>query len=143
MQTTSLTILAVLLMTLAACTGEAQPHAQTPISEDVVDGLEVIQFHSTHRCMTCLKIEELTRAALPEDGRIPFSLVDVDDPANADMAESFEATGTALFLVHRASGRRQNLTDFAFLNAHDEEGFTNGLVQHIRSFPNQDDGLDH
>lgn len=39
-------------------------NAQTKSLEVAKTGLEIIQFHSEHRCVTCLKIEELTKEAI-------------------------------------------------------------------------------
>ena len=96
--------------------------------------IEVIQFHSEHRCMTCNKIEELTRKTLKSYPDISFSLVNVDDKANAKKAEAFQATGTSLFLYNPKTGKKKDLTDFAFMNAGDEDKFIAELKKEIDAF---------
>lgn len=97
--------------------------------------IEVIQFHSEHRCETCLKIEKLTRATLAGSfPAVPFSLVNVDDKKNAKKAEQFEAAGTALYLYNPATGRKKDLTDFAFMKAGDEKKFEAELKKYIEDF---------
>lgn len=96
--------------------------------------IEVIQFHSEHRCMTCNKIEALTKETLKSYPKITFRLVNVDDGQNEKMAEQFEATGTALFLYNPATKKKKDLTDFAFMNARDKEKFFAGLKKHINGF---------
>lgn len=79
--------------------------------------IEVIQFHSEHRCITCKKTESLTIETLKSYPNIPFVLVNVDDEKNEKKAEQFEATGTALFLYNPKTGQIKDLTDFAFMNS--------------------------
>lgn len=96
--------------------------------------VEIIQFHSEHRCMTCNKIESLTKETLKAYPNIPFSLVNVDEKKNEKMAEQFEASGTALFLYNPKTGKKKDLTDFAFMNAGNKEKFINGLKKEIDLF---------
>lgn len=122
-----LTVLSIMFMTINS---KAQQNKQIQLST-----IEVIQFHSEHRCMTCLKIEKLTKATLAASfPTIPFSLVNVDDKKNAKKAEQFEATGTALFLYNPKTGKKKDLTDFAFLKAGNEVKFQTELKKYIEEF---------
>jgi hypothetical protein len=97
--------------------------------------IEVIQFHSEHRCATCLKIEKLTKATLSSSfPGMPFILVNVDDKKNSKKAEQFQAAGTALFLYNPKTGDKKDLTEFAFLKAGDEKKFEEGLKKYIEDF---------
>lgn len=96
--------------------------------------VQVLQFHSDHRCKTCLKIESLTGEALKAFPDVPLRLVNVDDKANAKVAEQFEATGTALVLYDGKRGKKMDLTDFAFMNANNDEKFVSTLKKHLESF---------
>jgi len=126
--------LATLMMLLfTACSSEAQNSDQTSTSTSDAK-IEVIQFHSEHRCMTCIKIEKLTREALKDYPDIPFSLINVDDKKNEKKAEEFEAFGTALFLYNPETGEKKNLTEFAFMNAGNEEKFIQELKKEIQAF---------
>lgn len=131
-----------LFFLLAACQEQSQSQATgtattvaavkalyTPSAGDKV---EVIDFHTTHRCQTCLKIENNTKALLASDfaqqmenGQITFQTVNVDEEANFDMAEHFGAAGSALYLNVVKDGQQQHfdLTDFAFMKAFDEAAF--------------------
>ena len=112
--------------------------ASTETSEVRYSGnVEVIQFHSEHRCMTCNKIEYNTQETLKNQADVPFRTVNVDDPANEREAEAFEATGTALFLHDLETGAKKNLTEFAFMKAKDEASFMEGLQAHIAEFKGQ------
>jgi len=123
----------LMMLLFTACNSEAQNAKQTSTTASDVK-IEVIQFHSEHRCMTCNKIEKLSREALKDYPGIPFSLVNVDDEKNEKKAEEFEAFGTALFLYNPATGEKKNLTEFAFMNAGNEEKFIEELKKEIQAF---------
>lgn len=129
---TSLMVTIMLLFT--ACNGNAQS-TKKETSKKEVSSIQVIQFHSEHRCMTCNLIENLTKETLQKFPAIPFLLVNVDDKKNEKMAEQFEATGTALFLYNPKTGKKKDLTDFAFMNAKsDSKKFKDGLEKEIIAF---------
>jgi len=127
----SLVTLTILLFT--ACSSEAQNSNQTQ-NNFKESSIEIIQFHSEHRCMTCNKIEELTKETLKVYSNIPFSLVNVDDKKNEKKAEKFEATGTALFLYNPKTGKKKDLTEFAFMNASNKDKFIAELKKEINAF---------
>jgi phosphoribosylanthranilate isomerase len=124
-----------MILLFTAFNSEAQKTKQT--SSAISDAkIEVIQFHSEHRCMTCNKIETFTKETLKAYPNIPFSLVNVDDKKNEKKAEQFEAAGTALFLYNPKTGKKKDLTDFAFMNASNKEKFLQGLKKEISQFGN-------
>lgn len=129
----------MIAFSISACNPPQEKNATDPTSEtstEKVQAIEVIQFHSEHRCMTCNKIEALTQATLAQSQDIPFRLINVDDESNAEISEKFEAYGTALYLHDPVTGKTTDLTDFAFMNASDEVNFTAKLKEHIATFKN-------
>jgi len=129
--TTAFAMITALLM--MACSSEAQNKKQ-PETSNAVATVEVIQFHSENRCMTCNKIEALTKETLKSYPQIPFKLVNVDDKKNEKLAEQFEASGTALFLFNNKTGNKKDLTEFAFMTVHDKDKFMKELKKHIDGF---------
>jgi len=129
-------VFATFMLLIISCEGNSQTKKATEKTATSKATIEVIQFHSEHRCMTCNKIEKLTRETLKEFKDIPFSLVNVDDAKNEKKAEQFEATGTALFLYNPKTGKKKDLTDFAFMNAGDEAKFKKELKKEIEKFVN-------
>lgn len=127
-------VFATFMLLFVSCNGNSQTKKSTAKTTTAKSTIEVIQFHSEHRCMTCNKIEKLTRETLKEFKDIPFSLVNVDDAKNEKKAEQFEATGTALFLYNPKTGKKKDLTDFAFMNAGDEAKFKKELKKEIEKF---------
>lgn len=108
--------------------------AQTKSLVVAKPGVEIIQFHSEHRCVTCLKIEVLTKVAVKSYTGMPFKLVNVDDVKNEKMAEKFEAAGTAVFIYNPKTGKKKDMTDFAFMNAGNKTKFIAGMKKEISSF---------
>lgn len=130
-----LSVATLMMLLFTACNSEAQ-NTKLTSSSNTDAKIEVIQFHSEHRCMTCQKIEQLTRETLKSYKGIPFTLVNVDEKKNEKKAEQFEASGTALFLYNPQTGAKKDLTDFAFMNAGNEEKFMEGLKKEISQFGN-------
>jgi len=97
-------------------------------------GMEVIQFHMEHRCKTCVAIEDITKKTILPYEDLPFKLINIEEPENDSLARSFQVAGTGLFLYNPMTGKKQDLTDFAFMNAFDEEKFIKGLQKEIDQF---------
>ena len=119
-----------LMLYFMASVATAQTNAPTIAKSDV----EIIQFHSEHRCVTCLKIEELTKETVKSFTGMPFKLVNIDDTKNEKIAEKFEAAGTALFIYNPKTGKKKDMTDFAFMNSGDKTKFMAGLKKEINQF---------
>jgi hypothetical protein len=122
-------VFATIMLLFISYNGNSQTKKTT-----IKANIEIIQFHSEHRCMTCNKIEELTRETLKSYPTIPFSLVNVDDKKNEKIAEQFQATGTALFLYNPKTKKKQDLSDMAFMNAGDKDKFIKELKKKIEAF---------
>jgi putative N-acetylmannosamine-6-phosphate epimerase len=127
------TFSALIILLFTTCNSKAQNTKQS-LNNTSSTTIEVIQFHSQHRCMTCNKIEEFTKETLKNHPSISFSLINVDDKKNNKKATAFEAAGTALFLYNSTTGKKKDLTDFAFMNARNKEKFTKGLHDAIKEF---------
>lgn len=128
-----------LIFSFSACNSNAQSNTETNTAQAAF--VEVIDFHNTHRCMTCQTIEDKTKAALQEkfpeaiaEGKLVFKTVNVDLEENYDIAADFEAAGTALFVHTRknATSQKTDLTNFAFMNATSDNGkFEAGLIEEV------------
>lgn len=133
-------LLILLLIGIGAFSANAQSENQYQASQK--DVVQVIDFHSTHRCMTCNAIESKTASTLKkyfnkemEDGLVTFQTVNVDDKDNYDLAEQFEAAGTSLFIniVKDGKSSKVDLTEFAFMNAvGDDDVFEMGLKKEVQ-----------
>ncbi|NOR27715.1 MAG: hypothetical protein GQ540_04195 [Lutibacter sp.] len=131
-----LSILVIMVVSVVLFSCKEKVATEKSISEKVANKIEVIDFHSTHRCMTCNAIESSTKYTLDtyfseelKNESITLQIVNVDDEKNYKLAEKFEATGTALFLNVIVDGKETqiDLTEFAFMNGNDQEKFSNEL----------------
>lgn len=105
-----------------------------------VSKIEVFDFHSTHRCMTCNAIEVNTKYTLQtffaselKEDKITFQVINIEIKENEKIAEKFEASGTSLILNVIKNGKETqiNLTSFAFMNGNDQAVFSKELKAKI------------
>jgi hypothetical protein len=127
-------VIVLMSIFLFSCKEKAQKEALK--EEKIPNQIEVIDFHSTHRCMTCNAIEANTKYTLETyfsqelaDNLISFQTINVDEEANFKTAEKFQATGTSLFLNVIANGKETviDLTEFAFMEGNNQETFSTEL----------------
>jgi len=126
-------VFATVMLLFASCNGNAQTKT-TAVKTKATAAIQVIQFHSEHRCMTCNKIEELTKVALKKYPTIRFSLVNADDKKNEKKCTQFEASGSSLFLYNTKTKKIKNLTDMAFMNAGDQDKFLKEFNENMDAF---------
>ncbi|WP_457609880.1 nitrophenyl compound nitroreductase subunit ArsF family protein [Lutibacter sp.] len=121
---------------LFSCSGKTSSKKETVITKKVPNKIEVIDFYSTHRCVTCKTIEANTRYTLDtyfsselKNSKITFQAINVDKEENYKIAKEYEATGTALFLNVIVNGKEKHidLTDFAFIKGMEKEAFLTEL----------------
>ena len=125
---------------LFSCKGKAQEKQSTVTG--TINKIEVIDFHGTHRCVTCKTIESSAKYTVEtyfadelQNGTVIFKAINVDDDKNYAMAEKFKATGTALFLNVIKDGKETHidLTDFGFSKWRDQETFSKELKTKIEN----------
>ncbi len=133
------TVLAISLM-FTSCNGQNKNKDNS--LDQTVSKIEVLDFHSTHRCMTCNAIEANTKYTLNtyfskelKEDKITFQVINVDEKENEKIAEKFEASGTSLILnvIKNGNETQINLTDFAFMNGNDQEAFSKELKVKIET----------
>ena len=92
-------LMALILFSIAAMVVRElnSRHEDTTAVSVPADAVVVYYFHGTQRCMTCNRIEELTKQAVQEnfadqlaDGKIVFRSVNVDDPAKEHYIRDFQ-----------------------------------------------------
>lgn len=79
--------------------------------------VQVFLFHTTQRCPTCIRIGQLAKATVEERfaeqlklGEIEFKEINIDLPENKDLAEKFQAGGSALF-INAIKNDRDNIKE--------------------------------
>jgi len=127
-------VFVTLMLLFVSYNGNAQAKKTTDKSSPAVSQIQVIQFHSEHRCMTCNKIEELSKVALKKYPAVPFSLVNADDKKNEKQCTQFQAFGSSLFLYNTKTKKIKNLTEMAFMNAGDQDKFIKEFNKNMDAF---------
>ena len=121
-----------------SCTGKAQNSVSK--QQDVVNTIEVFDFHTTNRCITCKAIESNTLYTLEtyfseelENGKITFKVVNIDDKENYELAKKFKASGTSLYLniINPEKEKQIDLTAFAFTYGKKQDVFSERLKNKI------------
>lgn len=85
--------------------GETANETQMPNIRSSADKIEVVHFHATQQCWSCITIgkyagETVSEFFQPEtrDGKIEFREINVDLPENKNLARKFQAGGSSLFI---------------------------------------------
>ena len=127
-------IVLAVFITFFSCKNEAKE--ETKISENTVQtDIQLIQFHTEHRCVTCNNIEKLSKETIKGNEAISFVLYNVDDEKNAKVSEQFEASGTSLYLYNSKTKATKDLTEMAFKYAKNEgDKFKTELQKEISAF---------
>jgi hypothetical protein len=131
---TKISILILLFATFFSCKNEVKEEVK--ITENTVQtDIQLVQFHTEHRCITCNAIEKLSKETIKGNQVITFVLYNVDDEKNAKVAEQFEATGTSLYLYNSKTKATKDLTEMAFMYAKNEgDKFKTELQKEISAF---------
>lgn len=123
-----------------ACNATAIAQTKSARTTPAANRVEVLDFHTDHRCATCIEIEKLTRKVLADhyakevkSGLITFRLINADDKTNAAIVQKFSAYGTTLIVYSVKNGKENHvdLTNFAFMNFNKSDKFMARMRQEI------------
>jgi len=119
---------------LFSCTSKAQSKvAENQAKEHII---EIFDFHTTNRCITCKAIEANTKYTLDtyfadelKNGKITFQVVNIDKDENYELSKKFKASGTSLFLniIGDEKEKQIDLTAFAFTYGKKKDVFSDRL----------------
>ena len=117
----NLTILAFLLASVS-CGSVGVKEEKSAIADITKEKIEVYYFHNSHRCATCVAVEDVTLASLEElysnqmqNDSLTFKSIDLEDVDSEDVIQKLEVSGQSLLIV--AGSKIENLTTDAFMNA--------------------------
>lgn len=132
---TKIIIVFAVFTTLFSCKKEVKEEVKPIVENSKSTEVQLIQFHTEHRCVTCNNIEKLSKEIINGNDAISFVLYNVDDEKNSKVAEQFEATGTSLYLYNSKTKAIKDLTEMAFMYAKNEgEKFKTELQKEISEF---------
>lgn len=116
-------ILLLTTLLLFSCGQSDEESKETSIKVQNKDHIAVYDFHTAHRCETCLAIEKATKETLSknfksqvDDQIITFTLINADAEENQNIAEEYEAFGTTLAITIIKNGEKEiiDITNWAF-----------------------------
>ena len=119
---------------LFSCTSKAQSKVVENQAKEHI--IEIFDFHTTNRCITCKAIEANTKYTLDtyfadelKNGKITFQVVNIDEDENYELAKKFKASGTSLFLniIDSEKEKQIDLTAFAFTYGKKKDVFSDRL----------------
>jgi hypothetical protein len=92
----------------AGVTGAVVPSAATPLGTRVV----VTYFHTTVRCFSCIRIEDMTTASISEafapeiaEGRLEWRVVNTDEPSNSRFVGEYGLFTKSVIVSDQRDGR--------------------------------------
>ncbi|OGN96010.1 MAG: hypothetical protein A2Z77_08265 [Chloroflexi bacterium RBG_13_51_36] len=103
------------------------------------DRVDIVYFHRTARCYSCRWLEAGTNYTVNTyfadeltSGRLTFQVINIDDEANADIAEKYGAYGSQLFIntIKDGTDHIEQATDVYLLIGR-EEAFVTALKNKI------------
>ncbi len=84
---------------------KSSPSQSALINNSQTDKVQVFLFHATRRCSTCIAIGRLAGETVNERfqgelklGQVEFREINIDLLENRELAQKFQATGSALYL---------------------------------------------
>jgi hypothetical protein len=114
----------ITLFSFFSCNNTSEKNENlTTNSIEKKDGLMIYAFHGTRQCETCKNMKAFTKSTLEKyfkaelkSGKISYEIIDVDDEKNTELAEKFEATGTALMInkIKNGKDKIEDWSNFAF-----------------------------
>jgi hypothetical protein len=120
-------ITSIIFMSACSQNSETKPTTSFAISEGQI---AVYDFHTTHRCETCLAIEDATKEVLNtnfksqfDDKTITFTLINADAKENQAIAEEYNAFGTTLAITIVKDNKKEilDITNWAFDAIHGDD----------------------
>lgn len=133
-------ILSMLLVSLFLFSYTVKAQDKTEETQIQEKTIQIFDFHTTNRCVTCKAIEANTKYTLEtyfkeevKNGTITFQIVNIDDKENYELAKKFKASGTSLFLnvISNDKEKKIDLTGFAFSYGKNKKDFSNKLKNRI------------
>ncbi len=90
---------------VVGCTAPSGASQAVDEGEPPSDNVEVVYFHRTQRCSSCIYVEEGTRYTLETyfkdemaEGKVTFEVLNVEDKENAAVVEKYDAYSSSLFI---------------------------------------------
>jgi len=124
-----LLLVCLALSLMLGCTSPTTP-PPSDTSLGPADRVDVVYFHRTQRCYSCIYAEDGIRYTVETyfadelaSGKVTFKVINVQDKENADIVKKYGASYLTLFVntVRGGTDHIEEVTDIWFLIGNDEE----------------------
>ncbi len=117
-------LIAALVIFNSSCNAQSK-NKDNSQSEEVT----VYYFHFSHRCATCLAVEEVSKEAVESlyEGEIEFLAYNLDEPEGKSAGDQLGISGQTLLVAKGAE--KIDLTSEGFLNARNEPEKLKALIK--------------
>ncbi len=119
---TSILFVLIIALNVTACNNGQSNNKEDKVTVKTDKKIEVYYFHYSHRCKTCVAVEEETKKALNElypkemkSGTITFQSIDMDEEEGEQLAEKMQISGQTLIFIQ--DNKKLNLTNDGFMYA--------------------------
>ena len=127
------TLVCLALSLMVGCTSSTTPQAanggELATYQLEADRVEVVYFHRTSRCYSCLYVEEGTRHTMEAyfadeltSGKVNFKVLNVEDKENAAIVKKYGAFTSSLFIntIKDGTDHIEEATDIWLVLGNDE-----------------------
>lgn len=108
-------ILLIFLLLGCITISQVQDKTKTAVSGSRI---EILYFHATNRCPTCLAVENNAKKTIDENfktevtkGIIKFTSINIDDKVNKALVDKYEIAFSTLLIIKKV-GIKETKTDF-------------------------------
>lgn len=129
-----------LLFFLTACQSN-EPNKIIYSELEKADKIEIVHFHSTYQCYSCIYIGDKTFEILEnnfaeeiENGKIVFKKINVDKKENSEIVNKYKAIGSSLFF-NSITGDKNKISEdtkvWTFIDR--DEEFENYIINKVNN----------
>lgn len=140
-QLTIFSVVAVALIIFGSAKNSQSSDVEGGVAKPKADKIEIMYFHATARCPSCIALEEYVKETVDEffqeeiaSGKINFQEINVDLSENKDLSLKFKAVGSSLKINEIYGGAdhiEEDVRVWRYLS--DKDSFKNYLKNRIES----------
>jgi hypothetical protein len=135
----SILILSFLILLTACQNNEPKKIIYSEIEK--ADKVEIIHFHSTYQCYSCMYIGDKTLEVLEknfakemENEKIVFKTINVDKKENSEIVDKYKAIGSSLFfnsIIDKKDNISEDTKVWTFIGR--DENFENYIINKVNN----------
>ena len=134
--------LLMIIIILSACNIEAKNNSLETSSTVKADKIEIINFHSTYQCYSCVYIGNIMFKIIDkrfkeeyQAGKITFQKINVDLPENKEISTKYQARGSSLFfniIINNQDNISEDINIWRLIG--NDQAFENYIIKKINEY---------